>query len=515
MKQPKMKQLKRFVLFLSVVIAITGCSQDDFENVTGNDDTGKLHEVEVTFVLGANSGIQTRSTSRPINSSDNWQRVSNMRIYVFKGKDKDEKGESIPTFDKNDDSQYFYYKPQVQQADGSIKEQDYFYVPDFYKDDDWGEVWGDDKTESENECHSYSIKPLLTDGYYKFLAVGRDDIDEVNYPSPTSLANMKLSDPNLSKDKYPEDIKSSFNSKASKPDNWDFSWGDYTTLTYAYITSVTKSYALSEVFSGCSEAWYVTSDSKGFVAPITLKRAVAGLLMYVKNIPIQVEATLSLGKKTISGGPGKPATTSYAIEAGERYDVTRVAICQLILNKNVMLSSNGLDEEFWAYMNSNKELQEFPISINDFGEEKDETCYTGVYFIGCCLAPIPAPSSSMELAEGMPASVKIPSDEDDLKEGETQAVLDNSLYLVFFHNSKITGGSSGEYPLKWIPIQMKTGERKFSIDANYFYSVGDRNKEKEIYVPIDLRPGSDGGDGGNEIVITVHPNWEGVTNIEL
>lgn len=503
MKLSKMKQLRLFVLFLSVVIAMTGCSQDELLPNGGkeNDVTQGLHEVEVTFNLRANAGVQTRSFSRPINSSDNWQRVSNMRIYVFR------------SATGGGDETYQYYRPEVKQADGSLKKQDYFYVPDFYKDDNWGDVWGD--TEEENECHAYSIKPLLDeDYYYKFLAVGRDDIDEVNYPSLTSLANMKLTDPNLSKDEYPENLVKSL---SSEKDNWEFGWSDgivdpdyITTLDYAYMMSVaTPAYKLTEVFSGCSEAWHVTSDSKGFVAPITLKRAVAGLLLYVENIPMKVEATLSLGKETTSGGPGRPPKVSYKIEAGKTYDVSRIAISQLILNKNVMLSSNRLDEEFWNFMSPNKDFIEYPLYIDINGDEfnkkdNDGVCYRGKYFTGCCIAPFPAPSPSMTIKEGQSASFKIPSNVEDLKDGETQAIIDNTLYLVFYHDVK---GSTFLYPIKWIPIQMKNGERKFSIDANYFYSVGNRNIEKKIDDPIDLRPGS-GGDGGNEIVIEVVPDWQ-------
>lgn len=95
-----------------------GCSEDGVvpDVGQGTDVPEGMHEVEVTFNMGTSGDIQTRSVSRPVISSDNWQRVSNVRIYVFRSENGGE-----------DNSSYTYYKPSVRQADGTIlNEQPYF-----------------------------------------------------------------------------------------------------------------------------------------------------------------------------------------------------------------------------------------------------------------------------------------------------------------------------------------------------------------------------------------------------
>lgn len=509
-----MKQLKTLVLSLPFVLAAVGCSQDELlpDGGKGTNVPEGMHEVEVTFNMGTNSGLQTRSVhERDVISSDNWQRVTNVRIYVFKGNEemKDKEGKPITdkegnpiTFDPNKDECYFYHTPS--NSDG--KSIPYIYVSNFAdKKKDWGEndVWGDDENEQENEHYVYSAKLQLNEGYYKFLAIGRDDIDENNLEN---LNDLTMTIPDLD---YPEDYTNlpNFKDMLDGISTLDFkendpNWNKDTSLSDALIQS--SGYSCSELFSGVSETISVTSGVTGFSSTITLNRAVAGMLFYVENIPTKVKALVSYYDDNF---------IETLVEKGKEYSVVKVSIAPLEYFSKVNLASRkpaGV-----AASNKNNRvgftLTNCFISLRDELNKKteDEDCFVGenisekhpngTFLLGTFLLPQNTVSSTLTVGDAIDGNP------------DTQAILDKSLYLVFM--TSFGGGASFEYPIYWIPIYNKTLESyTFSMDANSFYSIGLKNHEKGEDKPIDLKPG---GDDNNNLVLTVHPNWEGVSELPL
>lgn len=524
-----MKQLKTLVLSLPFVLAAVGCSQDELlpDGGTGTSVPEGLHEVRVMFNMGTNSGIQTRATSRPVISSDDWQRVSNVRIYVFKSETE-----------SSDNSDYKYYTPHVQQADGTIKTQNYFYVSDFYKSDDWGTsssggeeskenpydletpVWGDDnQAEKNNEQHSYTIKPLLPEGYYKFLAIGRDDITETDH------SNMVLFEPNWS---YPTDYPKTFINKVrmSEDENFYFEpeqWDKETTLSdvamYSNLYPETK-----ELFCGLSQSIKVES-SQGFSTSINLNRVVAGVLMYVQNVPGRLKAMADV--YIPSNKP--PYTPKKATSKGDSHTITYVGIAPLCYGYTIPLMGNEGE-----YFENTSFL--LPLCVYDFNSEDDwkrDDSENQYYYkdewgennpskensvlAGNFAIPQPVPSQSMTIGKSDPY------------------VAENSLYLVFYTSRNVSGVGLSMVPVYWIPIKCKydytydddtddyteptehTGDAyKFPIKANCFYSLGKKNYKTDENEPIDLKKHFDeGGEGGdNNLVITVNPDWDWKGDLE-
>ena len=498
-----MRILKMLICTLPLAWAFAGCSEDGVvpDVGQGTDVPEGMHEVEVTFNMGANAGLQTRATAapRPLESSDNWQRVTNMRIYVFRSETE-----------SDDNSNYTYYKPTI-----NGQEKDYLYVSDFYKtkldeNGDISNIWGDEADESENEEHTVTAKLGLEDGFYKFLAVGRDDILEDN----PDISQIRMTDPNLN---YPEDYSVQFlndieetEGKSTRDFNKkDPQWTeDETTLKKVFLRS--SAYSCSELFSGISEAKvHITQETKGFSSSITLNRAVAGILMYVKNVPIKYEAMASIPEYDDWGDP-----TGNGTQQGKEYVVSKIGICPSQYSRDALLVNNkdkkSIEDLVWDPKPNTDLKSYFVISDIDRKPTEEETqqgYYNGTFLAGDFVVPQLEPTPS-----------------DKVLVGEEEIELTDKLYLVFYANDPQTIGANGDFPIYWIPIKCVTdytynpdndnytesehpteSAYNFSLDANSFYSLGKKNYATEEDEPIDLKP-EEGGD--YNLVITVNPDWD-------
>lgn len=530
-----MKQLKTILFSLPLVLAAVGCSQEELlpDGGKGTGASEGLHEVVVTFNMGTSGGLQTRSIQRPVISSDNWQRVSNVRIYVFKGKDKDGQGNPISTFDPNDDSQYFYYKPTV---DG--KELEYIYVPQFSKDDDWGEddenhyslevpVWGDDdNAEKDLEQHVFTNKMQLKTGYYKFLVIGRDDISEGG-----DVSKIVLTEPTMQERDYPSSFFAEDKSKILLDWSVKFKEGK-TALNNVILRCGDNTGQATEVFRGISEDIYVTEESQGFTRSIELKRSVAGVLMYVKNIPTSIKAQYNVAIEDKEWGDRK-----IVVESGKSYTVSNIAIGTIAYSRDVNVYDNQPDGKRAKNANVTEHVVDYYNFSQRYGDkgkfltsyltdtEDGYTYYkidhsTDQYAEDTTLCDNSVLAGGFFLPQDAPTEeLQIYGDEDD----ENILTLDGTLYLVFF-----TQFSGSSYPFYWIPIKCEydytyngdtddyTGPTehigdayKFPIKANCFYSLGSRNYKKNINEPIDLKKHFDKEEGGdNSLVITVNPDWD-------
>ncbi len=195
------------------LLTFSACSNDDaFNEDETNVTAGETRNVELTFNFSVNSGEQTRG-GRPLYSSEALQQVNAMKVYVFK-------------------------------ASGD----DYIYSEEITDDGNFG---FNNSTAAETESHSYTLTDKLTDGKYKFLAVGYED----GYTTTFKALSMTQNTTKLSE----------------------------------LLLELNAGQNADEVFSGVSDAVTVSATSTSFNVGVELNRVVAGILGYFKNVPFKIE----------------------------------------------------------------------------------------------------------------------------------------------------------------------------------------------------------------------------------
>lgn len=193
------------------LLTFSACSNDDaFNEDETNVTAGETRNVELTFNFSVNSGEQTRG-GRPLYSSEALQQVNAMKVYVFKKSGSD-----------------YVYSEEI-------------------KGDNFG---FNNSSEHGTESHSYTLTDKLTDGTYKFLAVG-----------------------------YEEGYNTTFKALAMTP----------TTKLSDLLLELNTGKNADEVFSGVSKDVTVNATSTSFNVGVELNRVVAGILGYFKNVPYQIE----------------------------------------------------------------------------------------------------------------------------------------------------------------------------------------------------------------------------------
>lgn len=194
------------------LLTFSACSNDDaFNEDETNVTAGETRNVELTFNFSVNSGEQTRG-GRPLYSSEALQQVNAMKVYVFKESGSD-----------------YVYSEEIN-----------------------GSNFGFNNNSAQGtESHSYTLTDKLTDGKYKFLAVGYEDGYSTTFKELSMTPNTtKLSD---------------------------------------LLLELNNGQNADEVFSGVSEDVTVSATSTSFNVGVELHRVVAGILGYFKNVPYQIE----------------------------------------------------------------------------------------------------------------------------------------------------------------------------------------------------------------------------------
>ena len=196
------------------LLTFSACSNDDaFNEDETNVTAGETRNVELTFNFSVNSGEQTRG-GRPLYSSEALQQVNAMKVYVFK---ESEGGEYVYSQEITDDGNFGFSNNSAQGT----------------------------------ESHSYTLTEKLTNGTYKFLAVGYEEGYSTTFKALTMTPNStKLSD---------------------------------------LLLELNAGQNADEVFSGVSEAVTVNATSTSFNVGVELNRVVAGILGYFKNVPFEIE----------------------------------------------------------------------------------------------------------------------------------------------------------------------------------------------------------------------------------
>ena len=193
------------------LLTFSACSNDDaFNEDETNVTAGETRNVELTFNFSVNSGEQTRG-GRPLYSSEALQQVNAMKVYVFKESGAD-----------------YVYSEEIN-----------------------GNNFGFSNSSAQGtESHSYTLTKKLTNGKYKFLAVGYEEGYNETFKGLTMTGETKLSE---------------------------------------LLLELNAGQNADEVFSGVSEAVNVSATSTSFNVGVELNRVVAGILGYFKNVPYEIE----------------------------------------------------------------------------------------------------------------------------------------------------------------------------------------------------------------------------------
>lgn len=454
-----MKALKYLTMLLIASLAAS-CSQDDSPIDDGHE---QLHEVQLTFDLKLDSSVGTRA-SRPLISADDWQKVSDMRIYVFRSSTG------------LDDGSFVYYHPKVRDnLTNEISVTPYFQVPEFDKNGDG--VW--DKTEFEE--HMYRIVPMLSNGYYRFLAVGRDDNESA---TPLNV-------------------------------NWTEGRTTWKTAVMANnggtprVTEVFTGYPMNA--DGTPKTIHLTAP-ESFTEEIMCRRTVAGVFLYVYNIPVR----LSTEYAWYAGGSPTGAI-SQDVEKGVECSVDEVAIVAAGYNADVNLSSRRCGDTFVSDNSRFYATRLASISTAGLTPDTESGVYPDLVYAGSFVFPTSLYERSFTA---------------DYTGGEKAdagnfTVFDKSLYLCFFHIS----GSGQYYPIKMIPIKIVrsythdpdsedicAGDNAISADglhfnlvANHLYCLGYRNEKNSVEDPIDLKEALN----KPALQITVIGSWQADVDIEM
>ena len=135
------------------------------------------------------------------------------------------------------------------------------------------------------EQHLYTIEPYLQNGYYyQFLAIGRDD----KYATTKVLTEPKFTE-NVTK---LEDARIALKKKKKNSTKLGIL---NTTELFSGILQDEKTQEKAPVL--------VTEETKYFHRTLTASRNVAGLMIYVENIPAQVESNAAGDVSTVTFRP--------------------------------------------------------------------------------------------------------------------------------------------------------------------------------------------------------------------
>lgn len=456
----------------TLLVCAVGCSRGN-SSVESIGESG-LRRIEVCFDLNTNGDLPAGNVGsaqpddltfvpdgtllpqseppRMVLSSNNWQQVNDVRIYVFR---------------KGSAGDFVYYKPA---AEDGLK-QDYLSVDDFtlkFAQSPYVVWWGG--AQDLNESHSYVGRMQLETGEYTFLAVARDDAkSEVR----------RISGPNQSNSVY----------------QWPaWSEGETRLLDAVLYCADEEETIATELFSGyTAQTVVVDGTTSHFYRSIFLERAVAGILLYVENIPAVFQAY----------DPDEDLPTGIIPDPIE-YRVIALGIAHgVMLSDRVLIADRkALDgrlnvPQYTSVFNPpTPERVLLKIDIPEYA-----TIRNGIYE-GTSPDNVRHPNSLCTGSFVMPQLANEASSPD-------YESYDKSLYLVYYGYDESLGR---EFALAWVPIRLDAGAgydpHYYPLEANHFYSVGRRcytgNGEDlpDEDEPIDLQKGTTA-----DLVIRIDPFW--------
>ena len=260
MKRISIKDSLNIILATSLLVS---CSAS---NDTPDAIADGSHSVKLEMRVGVSAGVVT--DSRELDTWDGAQQVNDMRIYVFRCP-AEKRGTS--------EEAYTYCAPVETEA----AKKGYYTVDAFNN----REPYYSAEHQNMPEQHSYTIEPYLQNGYYyQFLAVGRDD----KYATTKVLTEPKFTE----NETKLEDARIALTEQAKNSAKLGIL---NTTELFSGILQDENTQEEAPVL--------VTEDTKYFHRTLTASRNVAGLMIYVENIPALVESNAAGEGSTVTFTP--------------------------------------------------------------------------------------------------------------------------------------------------------------------------------------------------------------------
>lgn len=369
------------------------------------------HAVKLNMRMGVSAGVVTGS--RELDTWDGAQQVNDMRIYVFRCPE-DKKGTS--------EEAYTYCIPVEPEA----AKKGYYTVDAFNNTTPYYSA----EHQNMPEQHLYTFEPYLQNGYYQFLAIGRDD---------KYATKQVLTEPKFTKNETKlEDARIALTEQAKNSAKLGIL---NTTELFSGILQDENTHEEAPV--------HVTEETKYFHRTLTASRNVAGLMIYVENIPAQVESNAAGDVRTVTFKP-----TSLSVVA------TGISTETLIRKKQAPADAELLTYQTLGTIDltpSNGWTVDAKENIFKRAEDSQKGWKANSYMISNFM--MPTPEEKMQKSK-------------NLVENET------TFYLHY------TDGTYHRYDN--IRLSAATGDKfKFPIEANHLYCLG--AKSKTVNQPYDLK----------------------------
>lgn len=367
------------------------------------------HAVKLNMRVGVSAGVVTGS--RELDTWDGAQQVNDMRIYVFR----------CPAEKKGTSEEAYTYCTPIGTENG-------YYTVDAFKNT---KPYYSADHQNMPEQHSYTFEPYLQNGYYyQFLAIGRDD----KYATKKVLTEPEFTE-NVTK---LEDAKIALTEEEKNSANLGIL---NTTELFSGILQDENTHEEAPVL--------VTEETKYFHRTLTASRNVAGLMIYVENIPAQVESN--------AAGDGSPVTfkpTSLSVVA------TGISTETLIRKKQAPADAESLTYQTLGTIDltpSNGWTVDAEENIFKRAEDSQKGWKANSYMISNFMMPTP---------------------EEKMQKSKNSAENETTFYLHY------TDGKHHRYDN--IRKSTTTGDKfKFPIEANHLYSLGTKSKKENL--PYDLK----------------------------
>lgn len=369
------------------------------------------HAVKLSMRVGVSAGVVTGS--RELDTWDGAQQVNDMRIYVFRCPE-DKKGTS--------EEAYTYCIPIETEA----AKKGYYSVDAFNN----REPYYSAEHQNMPEQHLYTFEPYLQNGYYyQFLAIGRDD----------KYATKVLTEPKFTENVTKlEDARIALTEQAKNSAKLG-------------ILNTTELFSgiLQDENSQKEDPVLVTEETKYFHRTLTASRNVAGLMIYVENIPALVESNAAGDVSTVTFTP-----TSLSIVA------TGITTETLIRRKQAPADADSLTYQTLGTIDltsANGWTVDATENIFKRAEDTQKGWKANSYMISNFMMPTP---------------------EGKMQKSKNSAENETTFYLHY------TDGTHHRYDN--IRLSAATGDKfKFPIKANHLYCLG--AKSKTVNQPYDLK----------------------------
>lgn len=403
------KSIKNSLNIILAASLLMSCSASNDAPDTLADGS---HVVKLSMRVGVSAGVVTGS--RELDTWDGAQQVNDMRIYVFR----------CPAAKKGTSEEaYTYCTPIGTEA----AEKGYYSVDAFNNTEPYYSA----EYQNMPEQHLYTIEPCLQNGYYyQFLAIGRDD---------KYATNKVLTEPKFTENETKlEDARIALTEQAKNSAKLGIL---NTTELFSGILQDEKTHEEAPVL--------VTEETKYFHRTLTASRNVAGLMIYVENIPAQVESNAAGDVSTVTFKP-----TSLSVVA------TGISTETLIKQKRAPTDAESLTYQTLGTIDltpSNGWTVDYTEKIFKRAEDSQKGWKANSYMISNFMMPTP---------------------EEKMQKSKNSAENETTFYLHY------TDGMHHRYDN--IRLSAATGDKfKFPIEANHLYCLG--AKSKTVNQPYDLK----------------------------